>query len=71
MNCGRDGWLAEGMGGFVIGSAQAARQTVRDHGSLVLGREAQVAFVAALLDDAPPGKYLRAAAQRYRECRAP
>ena len=55
---------------FVIGSAQAAaRETVRDHDLLVLGRQDQAAFVAALLDDAPPGERLRAAAQRYTERR--
>ena len=63
------GRLVEGMGGFVIGSAQAARQTVRDHAPLALGCEDQAAFAAALLDDAPPGECLRAAGQCYWERR--
>lgn len=57
---------------FVIGSArEAARQTVRNNELLILGRQDQKAFVAALLDDRPPGEHLRDAAQHYLERREP
>jgi uncharacterized protein (DUF1778 family) len=55
---------------FVISSAQeAAKQTVRDHELLVLGRRDQQAFVEALLDDTPPGDGLRDAARQYMQHR--
>ena len=57
---------------FVISSAQeAARKTLREHEILVLGAQDQEAFVAALLDDTPPGETLRNAARRYMEPREP
>ena len=53
---------------FVVSSAQkAATKTVQEHEMLVLSARDREVFVAALLDDAPPGKTLRDAAKRYKE----
>ena len=57
---------------FVISSAQeAARKTIKEHETLALSARDQEAFVAALLDDTPPGETLRQAARRYMERREP
>jgi len=57
---------------FVISSAQeAARKTIKEHEILALSERDQEAFVAALLDDSPPGETLRQAAHRYMERREP
>ena len=53
---------------FIVSSAQkAATKTVREHEMLVLSARDREVFVAALLDDTPPGKTLRDAAKRYKE----
>ena len=53
---------------FIVNSAQdAARQTIRDHEILDLSVRDREIFVAALLEEAEPGKRLRAATRRYKE----
>ena len=53
---------------FVVSSVQeAAIRTVHDYEILRLDQQDQETFVDALLDDAPVGPALRAAAQRYKE----
>jgi uncharacterized protein (DUF1778 family) len=57
---------------FVVSSAQeAARKTIKEHETLALSARDQEIFVAALLDDTPPGDRLRQAARRYLEHKEP
>ena len=53
---------------FVIKSAEdAAERLVRQHTVIRLSPEDQMAFVKALLDDAPPSPRLRQAADAYKQ----
>lgn len=52
---------------FVVASAiQDATRVVREHDAIKLSKEAQMAFVSALLDPPPPNARLQQAMARYR-----
>lgn len=51
---------------FVVASAQeAARRVIAEHESILLSREEQARFVAALLDPPKPNARLKRAAKAY------
>jgi uncharacterized protein (DUF1778 family) len=53
---------------FVVASVHdAAMRTLQDYETLKLGVRDSGALVATLLEDAEPGKRLKAAARRYRD----
>lgn len=52
---------------FVVASAiEDAMRVVREHDAIKLSKEAQMAFVSALLDPPPPNARLQQAMARYR-----
>ena len=53
---------------FVVASAQeAATRVIREHETIRLSRNEQIAFVTALLDPPAPGDRLRRAVAAYRQ----
>jgi len=57
---------------FVVASAlEAAKETIREHGVIVLSARDSITFVEALLNPKGPNEALLAAARRHRELFGP